>query len=169
MALKGESNGIIEQQGYFVKYTGMGLISAAQICTEEILNHKPDAVFNFGTAGSTHFSVGDLIEITQFCQRGDVLPQTNSFIRTSAITNLKTGFCGSADFVEVAKNTNQYNVYDMEAFAMAQVCRNHQIPFHCFKLITDRSDEQLKQDWKKNLEVSRYRWVDLIQILDKGL
>lgn len=167
MALKGESNGIIEQQGYFVKYTGMGLISAAQICTEEILNNKPDAVFNFGTAGSSQFPIGELIEINQFCQRGDVLPQMNSFIQTSMLTNLKTGFCGSADFIELAKDSHQYNVYDMEAYAMAQVCKNHQIPFHSFKLITDKSDEQLKQDWKKNLEVYRHRWVDLIEILNK--
>lgn len=167
MALKGESNGIIEQQGYFVKYTGMGLISAAQICAEEILINKPDAVFNFGTAGSKSFAIGEIIEINQFCQRGDVLPQMNSYIQTNTLTNFKTGFCGSANFIELANDGNQYNVYDMEAYAMAQVCKNHQIPFHSFKLITDRSDLQLKQDWKKNLEVYRHRWVDLIKTLNK--
>ncbi len=167
MALKNESSGLFEEQGYSVNYMGVGLISSARVCTEEIIINKPDAIFNFGTAGSINFSVGEIIEINQFCLRGDVLPLVNSYIKTQPLTDYKKGFCGSADFLEIANTSNNYDVYDMEAYALARICKDYEIPFHCFKLITDQSDKQLKQDWKKNLEVYRHRWVDLIQILDK--
>ncbi len=168
MALKNESGGIFEEQGYSVRYTGIGLISAARVCTEEIILNKPDAIFNFGTAGSIKFSVGEIIEINQFCLRGDVLATVNSFIKSQSLTDDKKGFCGSADFLEVANAANQYDVYDMEAYAIARVCKDYAIPFHCFKLITDQSNTQLKQDWKKNLEVYRHHWVDLIKTLNNS-
>jgi len=59
--------------------------------------------------------------------------------------------CGSGDsFVE---DRSQYygEVVDMEAYALAKVCRHYGVPFISFKYITDGADEQAHEDWEANL------------------
>ena len=39
----------------------------------------------------------------------------------------------------------------MEAYALAKVCHNFDVPFISFKYITDGADEQAHEDWEANL------------------
>ena len=59
--------------------------------------------------------------------------------------------CSTGDnFVD--KNPKIYSeLVDMEAYALAKVCHNYDIPFIPFKYITDGADEQAHEDWESNL------------------
>ena len=39
----------------------------------------------------------------------------------------------------------------MEAYALAKVCYQYDVPFISFKYITDGADEQAHEDWESNL------------------
>jgi adenosylhomocysteine nucleosidase len=59
--------------------------------------------------------------------------------------------CGTGDnFVQ--DDTDTYSeVYDMEAYALAKVCRYYEVPFISFKYITDSANESSPKDWEENL------------------
>lgn len=153
MALQEESQGLFEAHGISPNYCGIGLIKAAFITQQLILEKKPTRVLNLGTAGSHTFKQGQLVECTSFVHRQPSGFQTISQkkISTHQITNLPQALCGSADFIENSQPTTSCDVMDMEAYAMAFVCAQFQIPFHSVKFISDYSDKNLLQDWKKNL------------------
>ena len=46
------------------------------------------------------------------------------------------------------------DVVDMEAYAIAKVCKLENIEFRCFKYISDNADKNAGIDWKKNLEIA---------------
>ena len=45
----------------------------------------------------------------------------------------------------------EVDVVDMEAYAIAKVCKLEKIEFKCFKYISDNADENAKIDWNENL------------------
>jgi adenosylhomocysteine nucleosidase len=156
MALQEESKGKIETCGYPVHYTGIGLISAAQKTTEIILKYQPKIILNLGSAGSFDLPVGSLVEVTTVCLRQRSLPFISKPIAVAAFTDLSKVYCGSADFVETKKQQDDqaYNIMDMEAYAIAKVAQMYGTQFHCVKYITDQSNQNTFQDWKKNLETA---------------
>lgn len=153
MALPDESQGLFESHGITPNYCGIGLIKAAYMTQQLILKKKPTRVLNLGTAGSHTFKQGQLVECTSFVYRQPANFQGigQKKITTSPITNLTQAVCGSADFIENSEPLTKCDVMDMEAYAMAFVCTQLQIPFHSVKFISDYSDKNLLQDWKKNL------------------
>ena len=59
--------------------------------------------------------------------------------------------CGTGDCFVEDKSQYYGEVVDMEAYALAKVCYNYDIPFISFKYITDGADEQAHEDWEANL------------------
>ena len=62
--------------------------------------------------------------------------------------------CGTGDsFVEsLEKGDSNIDVFDMEAYALAKVCRYYEVPFISFKYITDGANESSPKDWEDNLK-----------------
>ena len=60
---------------------------------------------------------------------------------------------GSGDsFVKNLLNVMEgIDVFDMESYALAKVCSKFNVPFKCFKYITDNVNEKSSDDWKKNI------------------
>ena len=60
--------------------------------------------------------------------------------------------CGTGDsFVDDIKKESLYvQVFDMEAYALAKVCRNLGVPFISFKYITDNVNEHSAKAWEEN-------------------
>ena len=53
-----------------VFFTGVGKINAAHVATKVILEHKPDLVINYGTAGAINKTLrGKLVQVGRFIQR----------------------------------------------------------------------------------------------------
>ena len=49
-------------------------------------------------------------------------------------------------------NNPEYNVIDMEAFALAKVAEQEQIDFLCLKYISDGADGNAADDWTQEVK-----------------
>jgi adenosylhomocysteine nucleosidase len=142
----------------FFYYTGVGKINATYNLTKLINEHKPLEVINFGTAGAVNKKLSGIIECTQFFQRDmdaraimDLKLGDTPFDNVNEIINSKKGYlCGSGDsFVSKSIEMN-VDVVDMEAYALAKICKLEKVNFRCFKFISDNADENANLDWFKN-------------------
>lgn len=178
-ALQEESQGLFEKAGYSVHYSGMGKINAAFRATEVILTKKPKLILNLGTAGSFRFPAKTLIECSGFVQRdfdltsvGGILGKTpfdsiSDFIEGHPpMFNLPQGVCGSGDNVEIGTTRLPCDLMDMEAYAIAKVCKKLNVPFVSLKFISDGSDHSVKNDFRTNLPFAAQALLDVV---NKGL
>jgi adenosylhomocysteine nucleosidase len=169
IALEVESQGVFAAHGVPVLYSGIGKINAAMALTRTLARYRHSArplpqVLNLGTAGSRHFPRGALVECHDFVQRDmdvralgfaaghtpfDETPARLEFAR--AFAHLPAGICGSGDSFETGEPLIPCEVIDMEAYALAKVCRVEGAPFACAKYITDGADETAAGDWQESL------------------
>ena len=145
-----------------ILYTGVGKINA----TKELMKHANHlknwnfSVVNYGTAAKVcpNVEVGKLYEVTNFIQRDmDVSPLGFQNYETpwgnrniSFLTTTLNGItCGTGDSFYLHDESKQtdYDIVDMEAYALATVCKDYEIPFRCFKYISDAGDPD---EWKAN-------------------
>ena len=168
-ALKVETQEQLED--HEVLYTGVGKVNATFALTQKFGkygSHIPyDLVINYGTAGSRKIKKKTLVDCTKFIQR-DMDVTGLGFMKGETPFESDPPFviqtqhqvfnpinrnatCGTGD--NFAEDKSQYygEVVDMEAYALAKVCYNHDIPFISFKYITDGADEQAHEDWEANL------------------
>ena len=157
-----------------VIYTGVGKINATMKLVDRFTDYnyvRPGLVINYGTAGSRKYEQGELVDCTQFIQRdmdvtglGFEIGQTPFekgipiIIQSESDFNPigKNALCGSGDSfmkgLPYAWYKNQIgDVVDMEAYALAKVCRSYGIPFISFKYITDGADGDAGIDWEHNV------------------
>lgn len=145
---------------YNTLFVGIGKVSASYHLTKAILAHEPDLIINLGTAGSTKFDRGSVVNCSQFIQRDmDVRALGFQKFETPfsddpvvldygvSIEHLPKGVCGSGDQFEVEHRNPEYNVIDMEAFALAKISASESIDFLCFKYISDGADGSAADDW----------------------
>jgi adenosylhomocysteine nucleosidase len=160
----------------FFHLTGVGKINASYHLTKLVLEHKPDEVVNFGTAGALVKDISGLVECTQFYQR-DMDARALMYLKLgetpfdsiNEIIFSKQGCsCGTGDNFVQSKIEMNVDVVDMEAYALAKVCKLQNINFRCFKFISDSANEDAKNDWSANckkgsglfLEKAKsYSWV----------
>jgi adenosylhomocysteine nucleosidase len=144
----------------FFHYIGVGKINATYNLTKIIHKYKPKEIINFGTAGAVNKKLNGIIECTKFYQRDmDVSDLMNLEIGQTPFDNIgeiilsEQGYsCGSGDNFVTKKTTINVDVVDMEAYAIAKVCKLENISFRCFKFISDHADESASIDWVKNCE-----------------
>ncbi|MFN9069240.1 MAG: hypothetical protein ACK5V3_18605 [Bdellovibrionales bacterium] len=151
MALKQESQGLIESLNMPLLYSGVGLIKSTQRLTQHLEKNKYERVLNLGTAGSRKWPQKSLLEVQKVSRRDKTLNWLNRSLELDLISNLPTGICGSADFVDTTDEVKNWDMLDMEAYALASVCGDLKIPFHSIKFITDFSDAQSQKDWESLL------------------
>ncbi len=145
-------------------FTGLGKINAAYELMKEISVKKPDIVINLGTAGSNVFKKGDVICCTGFVQRDmDVselgfekykTPFSDEdpiVVYSLKMNGLHKGICGTGDSFETDHKTHIYNVVDMEAYALALICKRENIPFLSLKYISDGADDSAASDWTEEV------------------
>jgi adenosylhomocysteine nucleosidase len=153
-ALKEEIPTLYTEPHVFV--TGLGKVNATLQATKLILQHKPPLVVNFGTAGALtdDFEHG-LVECTGFIQRDmDCSPlgfekHVTPFEEGGHMIGTPEIVCGTGDsFVTKCELSGAgVDVVDMEAYAIAKVCKHFKVPFRCFKYISDKADENAGDDW----------------------
>ena len=152
-ALKEETPGLD-----FFYYTGAGKINATYNLTKIIDKHKPDEIINFGTAGGISKNLEGIVECTKFYQRDmDVSALMNlkigetPFDEINEITQSSNGYsCGTGDSFVTGPIPIKVDVVDMEAYALAKVCKLENINFRCFKFISDNANETASVDWEEN-------------------
>ena len=173
-ALEIETQGKLEDwRPYNLLITGVGKVNATYSLTKRLqidgsmnFDSRINLVINYGTAGSRKYKKGDLIDCTRFIQRdmdvtglGFQIGETPFEREPSIVIESKSKFnpiginatCGTGDnFVE--DRTNYYGeVVDMEAYALAKVCHNFDVPFISFKYISDGADINANDDWEENV------------------
>jgi len=82
---------------------------------------------------------------------GFVLGET-PFDEISTIDNKRKGLsCGTDDSFVNTKPKLLTDLVDMEAYALAKVCKLSQIEFICYKYISDNADDDANNAWNENL------------------
>jgi len=139
---------------------GVGKVSAAFHLTKAVLKNRPGLIINLGSAGSNKFRRGEVICCTKFIQR-DIDVTVLGFKKYETpwsglepvlsyglkLEGLQEGICGTGDNFETAHATDDYDVIDMEAYALALVAMKEQIPFLCLKYISDGADGTAAEEW----------------------
>ena len=167
-ALKEETPGL----DYF-HYIGAGKINATYNLIKLIYKFKPSEVINFGTAGAIKKGLSGVVECTKFYQRDmdvrgllDLNLGETPFDPINEIINSNDGFsCGSGDSFVTGKIEMNVDLVDMEAYALAKVCKLEGINFRCFKFISDSADDNASKDWIENCK----KGAKLFQIKKKEL
>ena len=152
-ALKEETVGL----NYFY-HVGVGKINATYNLIKLIQKHKPLKIINYGTAGSLKKKLSGIVECTKFYQRDmdvrsllDLKLGQTPFDNINEIVNSEEGYsCGSGDSFVNKKIEMDVDLVDMEAYALAKVCKLEGIDFRCFKYITDNANDNAPSDWIDN-------------------
>jgi adenosylhomocysteine nucleosidase len=185
MALEVEAQGRLADAPLL--FTGVGKVNAAhrltrRLAEERALGRAP-LVVNFGTAGSRRFRTGALVACRRFVQRDmDVtslgfsphetpfedVPRELEF--PEMFPELEHGVCGSGDRFEAASAAPSWDLVDMEAYALAKVCRLEGAPFACAKYVTDGADTSAAIDWHANLPHAAEAFARLYTMLrERGI
>lgn len=183
MALDLESQGEFERAGVPVLYTGIGKVNAAATLARRLAEYRCAGyalplVVNFGSAGSRRFPTGSVIACRRFVQRDiDVtglgfpvgvtpyedVPRELEF--DAVFAGLEEGVCGSGDSFEMGEPRVACDVIEMEAYALAKVCRHEGARFACAKYITDGADHAAAGDWRANVKRAPAEFLRLYRAL----
>ena len=155
--------------GWRIIYTGVGKINAAIALAVAVDKYQPLHVLNYGSAGALKPGLIGIHEVTQFYQRdmdvralGFALGQT-PFEDGICIDLGRAGLsCGTGDQFVSAPPELDTDLVDMEAFALAKICRQQARDFHCFKYISDNADDEAAADWSQSLAIGARLFCDKI-------
>lgn len=173
IALKDEAPDIAFSMKVF--YTGVGKVNAAMTAAELIAKYNPDRVINFGTAGGVTVKSG-FHQVSKFAQRDMMccelgsLPGQTPFEDTIIIDNGHGLTCSTGDnFVTDSNLLIPADVVDMEAYAIAKVCRKHKVEFLCYKFISDGANEDSLTDWRSMVSKGQSHYLDKLKELNISL
>lgn len=155
--------------------TGIGKVAATYALTKAIHTQKPKLIVNLGSAGSNFFKRGTVVCCTQFIQRDmDVRPLGFELYETPlsgippvlkyglTMDGLPEGICGTGDHFDTNHTTTAYNLVDMEAYALALVAMQENIPFLCLKYISDGADGSAAEDWTVQVHRAAEAFAQLV-------
>ena len=156
-----------------IEYIGVGKVNAAFNTLKAIQKYTPDTVINFGTAGSLDPNIKGLVEVSKFLQRDmDASPLGFEIGQTPFENDIEITFgrqgvtCGSGDKFVTSTPRLQTDIVDMEAFAIAKVCKLESIDFRCFKFISDNADNEAKNDWVENVSLGSKIFIKTINKIE---
>lgn len=182
MALPMEAQDVFAKAGIPVLYTGVGKVNAAMTLTRALAGYRQSGrplprVVNFGSAGSRRFATGALVACRAFHQRDmDVsglgfAPGATPFEDIPAVLDFPTTFgdlphatCGTGDSFETG-GACEWDVVEMEAYALAKVCHVEGTAFACAKFVSDGADHAAAADWQINLHRAAEQFLALYRQL----
>ena len=150
-----------------VIFSGVGKINAT-IAATMAFHFGYNEIINIGSCGSLKKEVGDIVKIGQAFQDIDATPldeygctpfDSNS---KQIILDVKSPItCFTTDYFydnnQLFKYSSYYldmvrkcDVFDMECFAIAKVCKRFNLKFSSYKWISDGGDHN---DWKENCKI----------------
>ncbi len=179
MALAAEGAGRFEARGIDVLDTGVGKVNAAIALCGRFERYRQAGrplplVVNFGTAGSARHPPRTLVACRRFVDRDmnvsalgftpgvtpfDELPPTLEF--PPWFPALPEAVCGSGDTFATHSIGVDCDVVDMEAYALAKVCRIAGAGFACAKYVSDAADEHAARHWQENVAGAADAFVGL--------
>jgi adenosylhomocysteine nucleosidase len=157
IALEQEAPAMATWENVF--FTGVGKVNASMTAAKLVERYKPQRVWNFGTAGGINLhepgihKVGVVVQRDMKCtQMGIPLGETPFEPNSRAILIGEGISCSTGDdFVTDPKLEIPTDIVEMEAYAIAKVCKNEAVDFHCYKYISDTADEDAGSTWAENV------------------
>jgi adenosylhomocysteine nucleosidase len=167
VAVESESPELVKQSGVYL--SGLGKINAARTTTEIILQHRPDLIINFGSAGGITVNSGlhrvsKLIQRDMNCSGLGYSPGVTPFELNHDVIELDCQgvICGTGDnFVAGQPPEINCDIVDMEAYSIASVCRHHQVSFASWKWISDTADHNASTEWVNNNHLGQNYFVEI--------
>jgi adenosylhomocysteine nucleosidase len=148
-----------------VLYTGVGKVNAAMMLTRRLSRGPlPHVVINLGSAGAQQRATGSVVACTAFVEHdmnatalgfahgqtpfeADVMLSCPLPVSWQTI-GLNEAVCYTGDLFVCEPHTHfEYDVVDMEGYALARVCQLFCLPLVSLKFITDGADGQAALDW----------------------
>lgn len=138
--------------------TGVGKVNASIKLTKKLTsNPNIRTIINFGTAGCVDKSLNGLVECNTFIEG-----ERNDW--TETIEMPRRGItCCTQDFFATSNPDKKCDVLDMEAYALAKVCKELGRDFYCYKFISDYiGNENQKEDWEDNISNGEELFIDVL-------
>ncbi len=141
--------------------TGVGKVAAALAVEKAFEAFHPDVVLNIGTAGTVDHEIGTIHLCCQFIDRDmEKLQQFGVPFEVDFSDQIKDlgwfknwkfdSICNTGDtFLTQSDGTG--DIFDMESFAVAQVCKKHDVPFVGVKCVTDIIGQNSIKHWEDKL------------------
>ncbi len=151
-------------------YTGMGkmrMFSGLLKWYESGERSGNPTVLNIGSAGSARFPIGEIFNCTCFVNGGSELIYDKIELPGQGCSIFSGDYFMSTQTFspeQVKALSQQYDLFDMEAYAVAHFCQMHNIPFYCLKAVSDNLDGSLK-DWRSILGDIRVKFTSLLNLL----
>ena len=144
--------------GSIIYYSGVGKVNATIMTSVLIHSFNPKTIINLGTVGSCREDLSNGIECGSFYERDLLLSgdtEVENIVTKDGLYSCGTGDCFVKDPVD-------YDVIDMEAFAIAKVCKMNHVNFMCYKYITDSLNEEGYNDWENNINDGQSYFISKI-------
>ena len=152
-----------------VLITGVGKVNAAYELTKHL-------IVNFGTAGSNYLPPGSFVDCTKFFEKDmDCIPLGFEKFQTPFEENIKIEFSSDQPYNPINRNLTCFTgdkfvtedldyqgIFDMEAYALAKVCKNFITPFISFKYISDGADNNSADDWNENISSGYKQFYEIV-------
>lgn len=151
--------------GYPIFYSGLGKINAT-IATMRVINDGYKEIVNIGSCGSLKLKPGEIVKIDKVCQDIDITPLCEyGETLFEDCKEIKLGDldikCFTTDYFVDINQMKKYStfyknmiqecdVFDMECFAIAKVCKQYNIPFQSYKWVSDNGGDV---SWEENCEI----------------
>jgi len=151
-----------------VVFTGMGkmrMFSGLVKWHETLPEGSNPVVLNIGSAGSAKFPIGTIVNCTRIFNGGcELVHDCIELPGEGASVFSGDYFMSTQTFSpeQVKELSQQYDLFDMEAYAVAQFCQMYDIPFYCLKAVSDNLDGNLK-DWRGILADIRVQFTELLR------
>ena len=130
---------------YNVAYSDVGKVNAAMTTQKLIDTYHPTKITNIGTAGARPgIPTGQIHAISVVADRDLQIPGRTPNVIITATPGRQICYTGDS-FVKNWDHV-EYNIVDMEAYAIAQVCKENKVSFQCYKYISDNGNDL---DWER--------------------
>jgi adenosylhomocysteine nucleosidase len=173
IALQDEAPEMASSEKVF--FTGIGKVNAAMTAAELITKYQPDRVINFGTVGGITVKSG-FHQVTKFVQRDMLCCELGSLpgqtpFEEGVVLDLGDGLtCSTGDnFVTDNNLSIPADVVDMEAYAIAKVCRKHNVEFLCYKFVSDGANDDSLNDWQSMVSRGQEHYLHKLKELNISL
>ena len=150
-----------------VVFTGMGkmrMFSSLVKWRESLPEGRTPVVLNIGSAGSARYPIGTIVCCTRIYNGGCELVHDCIELEGNGASIFSGDYFMSTQTFspeQVKELSQQYDLFDMEAYAAARFCQMYDIPFYCLKSVSDNLDGNLK-DWRSILAEIRVQFTQLL-------
>lgn len=134
-------------------YGKMRMYAALVRWYESLEEGRHPIVLNIGSAGSAKYPIGEVINVGSFINGGDAFVHDRIEAPREGASVYSGDFFMSAKTFspeEVKRLSSDYDLFDMEAYAVAYFCSSYGVPYYCFKAVSDNLDGSVK-DWENIL------------------